>query len=141
MGGIVCKKVRPDIRSNFHLILTILESLIIAHEESRYGDILLSTKAVVFLGTPHGGSEKASLGSVAATVLNAVESISLLELALGRTRSDLVKMLRSRSPILEEVSLSFRNRVDDMEIVSFYETRALAPFKSEVSCASLPLAL
>ena len=123
MGGIVLKK-----------------SLVIAHEESRYANILRSTKAVAFFGTPHGGSDKAGLGSILANILNTVESVSLLELALGSTRSDLVKILGSRSTVLEEVSLSFRNRANDIEIVSFYETRASPPFKTEVSVSLRSLA-
>ena len=109
------------------------KSLIIAHEELRYTSILLSTKAIAFFGTPHRGSEKAGLGSVLVNILNTVESVSLLEHAVGGTRSDLVKILGSRSTVLEEVSLSFRNRANAMEIVSFYETRTSPPFKTEVS--------
>lgn len=107
-----------------------------ANERPEYADILLSTKAVIFLATPHQGSDKAYYGSILASIINTVMCLSLLDRALGKTRSDLVKLLRSQSPILEEVALSFRSRADHMEIVSFYETRAYAPFTSMVSSSS-----
>ena len=104
-----------------------------AHEDPRYKDILESTKTVIFLGTPHNGSKMAAIGSALSGVIYLLGSISLLNCFLGRTRSDLVKMLKSWSPELGRISDSFRHRVKNMDVVSFYETMAYSLLNQEVS--------
>lgn len=115
LGGIVCKK-----------------SLILAHESSRYVNILQSTKAVIFFGTPHSGSEQADFLSTLVKIANTVESASKLNHFLGKPRQHLADLLRPRSVELENISMSFTDRTKGIEIVSFYEERVMPPFKSEV---------
>jgi hypothetical protein len=108
------------------------QALVLAHEASRYTNILQSTKAVVFFGTPHAGSEQADLLSVLASIVAAFGSMSMVDRAFGKIRQDLVRLLKPRSIELETLSISFTERSKDIEIVSFYEENAMPPYKSEV---------
>lgn len=112
------------------------QALVLAHESSRYTNILQSTKAIVFFGTPHSGSEHADFLSILIGIVNTMESISMVRHTFGKTRQDLVDMLKPRSTELENLSISFTHRTKDIEIVSFYEEKAMPPFKREVSCSS-----
>jgi hypothetical protein len=112
------------------------QALVLAHEGSRYTNILQSTKAIVFFGTPHLGSEHADFLSILIGIVNTMESISMVQHTFGKTRQDLVDILKPRSTELENLSMSFTNRTKDIEIVSFYEEKAMSPFKREVSCSS-----
>jgi hypothetical protein len=103
------------------------QALVLAHESSRYTNILQLTKAVVFFGTPHSGSEQASLLSL---VLNIIDTVPLIT----KPRNDLAQLLKLNSSELESLSISFTDRTRDIEIVSFYEENAMPHFKNEVSC-------
>ena len=108
--------------------------MVIAHEVSRYTNILQSTKAVVFFGTPHSGSEQVNLLSVLADIVAVFGSLSMVDRAYGKIRQDLVRTLKPRSVELEALSMSFTERSKELEIISFYEENAMPPFKREVSC-------
>lgn len=110
------------------------QALVLAHEGSRYTNILQSTKAIVFFGTPHSGSEHADFFSILIGIVNTMESISMVQHTFGKTRQDLVDILKLRSTELENLSMSFTDRTKDVEIISFYEEKAMPPFKREVSC-------
>ncbi|KAK0509728.1 hypothetical protein JMJ35_008122 [Cladonia borealis] len=100
LGGIVVKK-----------------ALVLAHEaEVFYGNIVNSTKGVVFLGTPHGGSKLAAWGTLLSNVVNSV--------TFGQAvRKDLLKNLERDSAVLEEISRQFVQRAESLQIMSFYETK------------------
>jgi hypothetical protein len=109
------------------------QALVLAHEISRYTAILHSTKAIVFFGTPHSGSEQADFLSVLANIVAACGSLTMVDRAFGKLRQDLVRILKPGSIELETLSMSFTERSQGIEIVSFYEEHAMPPFKSEVS--------
>ena len=108
-------------------------ALILAHEGPRYSNILQSTKATIFFGTPDSGSDHADFLSILMKSVNAIESVSQLGRVLGRPRQQLVDLLKPRSRELESISMSFTHRTKDLEIVSFYEEKVMPPFKSLVS--------
>jgi cell division FtsZ-interacting protein ZapD len=85
--------------------------LIMAHErESIYNDIQTSTKAVVFFGTPHGGSDLASLSRVLRNIFDVC--------TLGSVRADLLKNLERRSAELAEIAEQFVERASQLKIVT-----------------------
>ncbi|KAF1842273.1 uncharacterized protein K460DRAFT_345969 [Cucurbitaria berberidis CBS 394.84] len=104
LGGIVVKK-----------------ALILAHENNlQYGNILSSTIGIVFMGTPHDGSNIVNWTSF---LRNAVQIMSGTQLV----RTDLIKELSRHSPTLLNISKSFLPRSADLTIMSFIETRSEPP--------------
>ncbi|KAH8647072.1 hypothetical protein BGZ60DRAFT_570501 [Tricladium varicosporioides] len=102
LGGIVVKK-----------------ALIIAHEaDSHYSSILKCCTGIVFLGTPHRGSEHASLGALFAGLTNALTLSSSV-------RADLLRDLQPKSETLQVISRQFVQRANYLHIVSFYERRGI----------------
>jgi hypothetical protein len=94
--------------------------------------------AIVFLGTPHrGASGTTDIGKVVGTIINACLSISQSGGFTGTTRTDLLNTLSSNSVALEELATSFRNRLADLDIVTFYETETTPPMPQVVSNATL----
>lgn len=100
LGGIVVKK-----------------ALILAHERASdpaFKDILVNTKAVAFLGVPHGGSGSAWWANFAANALKAA--------TIGHTTNNaLVADLRKDSSALSTISKQFVDRGRDLAIYTFYE--------------------
>ncbi|KAJ2972222.1 hypothetical protein NUW58_g9231 [Xylaria curta] len=104
LGGIVVKK-----------------ALILAHEDNRhYGDVLSSTIGVIFMGTPHQGSNIVNWTSF---LTNAIQIMSGTNLV----RTDLIKELSTHSHTLLEISKSFLPRSADLTIMSFIETQSEPP--------------
>ncbi len=100
LGGIVVKK-----------------ALILAHERASdpaFKDILINTKAIAFLGVPHGGSDSAWWANFAANALKAA-TIGLT------TNNALVADLRKDSSALSTISKQFVDRGRDLAIYTFYE--------------------
>jgi hypothetical protein len=110
------------------------QALVLAHEGSRHTNILQSTKAIVFFGTPHSGSEHADFFSMLMRIVDTMGSVAMVQQTFGKTRQDLVNTLKPRSTELENLSMSFTDRAKDIEIVSFYEENATPPLKTVVSC-------
>jgi len=118
--------------------LTEPKALVLAHEESqRYGKILTSTTAIVFLGTPHrGASGSTDIGKAVGKVINACLYISKSAGMLGTTRTDLLDTLSIDSDALKDLATSFRNRLRNLEIVTFYETEVTPPLAQLVRTRS-----
>lgn len=95
--------------------------------------VLASIAGVVFCGTPHGGSDLASTGAIVGRVINACAMAASAGLQNRVIRSDLLDTLSYDSKALHDLSLSVRNRLLHMQVVSFYETRPLFPFNCLVS--------
>ncbi|KAK0627946.1 hypothetical protein B0T14DRAFT_563709 [Immersiella caudata] len=108
LGGIVVKK-----------------ALVIAHEAQHvYGDVLRSTKGIVFMGTPHRGGS----GMVPWAVLwSNLVNIATLGQAM---RKDLLKNLKSDSAVLQEISRQFTHRATSLQIRSFTEQEVEGPLKT-----------
>lgn len=83
-----------------------------AHERSgQFGDILNSTKAIVFFGTPHQGSDIAGWGSF----LGGLGSV------IGIRDSNLVRELQTWSSPLLELSTVFADLAPRFQLTSFFE--------------------
>ncbi|KAF2279455.1 uncharacterized protein EI97DRAFT_492076 [Westerdykella ornata] len=109
LGGIVCK-----------------QALVLAHEDDRlHGDILSATSAVIFFGTPHRGSKKADIAKIVGSVVNVCLRASQTAGIARSIRDDLLTTLGSNSQALSDLAISSRNRLRNLEIVSFYETETM----------------
>src|SRR2546421_907517 len=85
-----------------------------AHEaDNHYGDILRACSGIIFMGTPHRGSDIASWTAVLSRIIN----IATLSQVL---RDDLLRDLSRGSTALQTISRQFAQR-GSMDIVSFYE--------------------
>ncbi|KAI1660852.1 hypothetical protein F4813DRAFT_386262 [Daldinia decipiens] len=111
LGGIVCK-----------------QALVFAHEEeTNYGAVLRSIVGIIFLGTPHKGSNLATLGSIVGTIIN---SLAVVKPAV--VKPELLHQLKYNAEELHDLSLSVRNRFQNMTVITFYETEPLPPFSCPV---------
>ncbi len=70
---------------------------------------------VVFMGTPHGGSDVAFWASYAGKLLNIVTFGT-------RTNKDLLLLLRKDSTFLGSLSQKFKAQCDSLQVLTFYET-------------------
>lgn len=113
-------------------MLTVRKALIIARLDAEdYGSIAESVSAILFLATPHQGSEHASLPAVLCSVAN-VALIGTTRFT-GPMRTDLVESLKKDSDNLNEISKDFRNQVKTIKIASFVEDVVIRPLKSRVN--------
>ncbi|KAH7157846.1 ankyrin repeat-containing domain protein [Dactylonectria estremocensis] len=111
LGGIVCK-----------------QALVFAHEDDNaYGAVLKSTIGVVFLATPHAGSDGANLASIFLTIVNTFRSAATAGWRPRAARTELLDYLSRNSDALQDLVVSVRHRLQNLSVVSFYETQATAP--------------
>jgi hypothetical protein len=109
MGGLVVKKVggfcspSPDGSD-------VSKAYILGQNNYTYEEIARSTSAILFLSTPHRGSD-----------LAAVLDRALKLLIPGRSSQDYVKALKKNSSALEDINEQFCDLAPRLEIVSFYE--------------------
>ncbi|XDG06217.1 hypothetical protein ABKA04_005832 [Annulohypoxylon sp. FPYF3050] len=94
MGGLVFKK-----------------AFIHGHMNEEFYDIISSIKAVLFLATPHRGTDLAK-------TLNKILTSSVF----GHSSKEYVSELARRSPTIDELNESFRHHASKLQIFSFYET-------------------
>ncbi|KAL9611265.1 MAG: hypothetical protein Q9167_004091 [Letrouitia subvulpina] len=93
MGGLVFKK-----------------AYLRGRNDKEYEGIVSQIRAVLFLSTPHRGSNLAE-------TLDKILSISLT----GHTRKAFIRELASDSSTVEDLNENFRHQISDLEIFSFYE--------------------
>lgn len=94
LGGIVVKK-----------------AVILAHHDVQHIEITRAIHAILFLSTPHRGSQYAEL-------LNQILTVSA-----GRyAPKQFINELKANSPALQDINDQFRNRAVDIHLSSFYET-------------------
>ncbi|KAL9593091.1 MAG: hypothetical protein Q9179_006109 [Wetmoreana sp. 5 TL-2023] len=111
LGGIVFKKVGHIFGSS--------PALILAHQRSStFSNVLESVTGVVFLGTPHRGSDAAYWTGFIARALKAAQ------LGTG-TNDQLLAALQKNSKTLSDISEQFVERADTLRIRTFYETKKL----------------
>lgn len=91
-----------------------------------YGPILNSTAGIVFMGTPHQGSELVPWAMLVANIVN----IAFVGQAV---RTDLIAALKTGSSILTEISGSFAHRSTSFRIMSFIEMQIERPLSTLVS--------
>lgn len=94
MGGLVAKK-----------------AYLLGQNDETYQDIIRSISAMVFLATPHRGT-------------NLAEVLNRLLTVLCQSSRDFIADLNKSSPALEELNEQFRHVAPKLSIWSFYETLA-----------------
>ena len=84
---------------------------------------------MIFFGTPHRGSQAASLGVIAATTCKAVGK---------ETNANLLRSLETSSETLERISEAFAKTVSRREIKvhSFLEEFSMSPLVGKVTMIS-----
>jgi hypothetical protein len=98
-------------------------------DSDEYEKIRVAVTGIMFLATPHRGSDPAKMATMVASILN----ISTLGLGLPRTRSDLLEGLKRGSPELVSIARDFRHHLTpDLKIYSFYEMKLIPPLKTLV---------
>lgn len=118
MGGLVAEQVWFIIPSTF----TKLEGMLILSPQAfnsgindmHYNSLIQSTCAMIFLGTPHRGSEVADL----------VDNM-IRKMGLSFFLPPYITELRSDSPVLNQIDRDFQQNIPGIPIVSFYETRGV----------------
>lgn len=130
LGGIVIKKVCTSGFWNLRQeVNRALQLLIIAREvEAYYGAILKSTVGIIFMGTPHRGSDIAS-ASWAVLLTNIVNAAFLGQ----AVRKDLLRELQAKSTTLTDISRQFVQRSTPLRIMSFIELQVELPLRELVN--------
>lgn len=95
--------------------------MITAHEFDHFADILRATRLIVFMGTPHRGSQIAAALGPLAVFANFWLDISFTSIFAGSMRTDLINTLSRDSAKLDEINESFKQRTKTMMIISCYE--------------------
>ena len=91
--------------------LVVKKAYILGQNDLHYKDIVMSIRSMVFLSTPHRGTNLAD-------ILNKVLSVCIFALS----QKQYITELKTNSPALEEINEQFRNLAKNLAIVSFYET-------------------
>jgi hypothetical protein len=108
-------------------LLNFYQALVVAHEEQlHYGAIGKSTLGIMFMGTPHRGSELVPWAMLFSNIVN------LGTLGYG-IRRNLLRQLDRKSSTLEEISRQFVHRAAPLQIISFIEQQAEGPLTTLVS--------
>ena len=92
----------------------------IANHGDDFNNIRLSTAGIVFLGTPHHGSDAAAYGVWLAQAV--------------RHDKTILKALKKHSSALDEIAQDFETSYRDADVVCFYENKetAYGPWKTQV---------
>lgn len=88
---------------------------------------------MVFLATPHTGSDSANLASVFLTIVNTFKATTTVGWRPRAARTELLDYLSRNSDALQDLLVSVRHRLHNVSVVSFYETQAMAPLSFLVS--------
>jgi hypothetical protein len=108
--------------------------LVYAHEDQHtYGRVLESTTGIVFLATPHRGSDTANLADVVYTIINTFMTIGTGGLRPKAARAELLEYLSRNSYALQDLLVSVRHRLQNLSVVTFYENRVMPPLSSLVN--------
>jgi len=109
------------------MVLRWTQALVKAQSNPRYTSIMEATHSIIFFGTPHQGSQYASLG----VILQNIHTI------LSRQqKSPLPKTLKTNNPKLEDLGDDFRHQASKYKIVSCFEQLVTSPLDSLVSGVS-----
>jgi hypothetical protein len=81
------------------------------------------TVGIIFLSTPHRGSEKASYGEFLARVATKV---------MHKPAPALINVLRANSDTLMRLTTEFRFQLPNYQVCSFYEMKPMPGFSSLV---------
>ena len=102
------------------LVLSSPQALVLADHGNTFRDIRLSTAGIIFLGTPHQGSEAAVYGVWLAQVM-------------GHDKA-LLESLRRNTPALYDIARDFEASYSNADIVCFYEDKdaSYGPWRTRV---------
>lgn len=107
----------------------VKQALVVARLDANdYLFIQDSVKGILFLSTPHRGSDSVRWPLLLANVVKA-------SLSLGSglsVRNDLLESLKRNSEELQGISINFRNQVKEVKIISCYEQSTTYPFGSRI---------
>jgi len=93
-----------------------------------YGETLKSIAGVIFLGTPHRGSDVANLGSIVGRILNTCITATSAGMQTRAIKTDTLDYLKPDSKELQSLANSVRNRLFNLKVISFYENAKQPPF-------------
>lgn len=101
-------------------VLSSPQALVLADHGDTFRDIRLSTAGIIFLGTPHQGSDAAMYGG-------------WLAHAAGYDKT-LLESLKRNSPALHNIARDFEASYSNADIVCFYEDKDVSygPLKTQV---------
>ena len=106
----------------------MIQALLQARLESRYQTIKDATVGLIFLGTPHRGSDKVTYGKVLANVAQTISR---------RPPSRLLSALETNSNVLLRLTTDFRHQLPDYEVYSFFELRPIKGLTSLVRALTI----
>ncbi|KAI0380774.1 hypothetical protein F5Y04DRAFT_256678 [Hypomontagnella monticulosa] len=89
-------------------------ALVTAKLKAEHNPTYMSTRGIVFFGTPHWGSRLAETGGTVAKIVRFFR---------GEARNNFVDVLRENSLLTEEMRDTFRYIQDEFSFLSFYETK------------------
>lgn len=123
LGGIIVKRVSLQRISRAPFVSYSSPSQALAYSASRTSklvqhlhSIFVSTYAVLFLGTPHAGSSKASLASTARRMIDA-----LVPSKIWDTEGQLLDALQEGSETLQNITDMFAPLMKNFRIYFFWE--------------------
>jgi indole-3-glycerol phosphate synthase len=111
--------------------LVVKKAYILGQNDLHYKDIVQSMASIVFLSTPHRGTNLAD-------VLNRILTASVF----NHSPKQYIAELKSNSPTLHEINEQFRHVASTLQIVSFFETMptVIGP-KKMVSLFTVPFSI
>ncbi|TVY23462.1 Ankyrin repeat domain-containing protein [Lachnellula hyalina] len=131
-----CEKRRPIIWIAHSMGgLVVKKALTIAYNDpARYGDIHSSTTSILFMATPHRGSDHAALLGGIAEVANLPLAGTLTSRFAGKVRDDLIKDLEKDNPAVKKIAEGFGalNSGKDVTLYSFVEMKRTKPLSRRV---------
>ena len=108
--------------------LILDQALVIAKDdEEGYKDIRKSVAGILFLATPHRGSDATSFPLIISNILETASALTFG--ATKKVRKDLLKSLEANSAELKDISTAFRNAIT-FDIISFVEKVVTKPSQS-----------
>ena len=90
----------------------------------RYHVIKEATIGILFLGSPHQGSNIANYGKVL---------VNVASWAINKSSSNLLGTLQGNSNTLTQLNSDFKSQLSTCQIASFYEMKPTRPLSKPVS--------
>ena len=108
------------IQRDVYPVLTSTQALVLADHGNTFRDIRLSTVGILFLGTPHQGSDTAVYGVWLAQV--------------ARRDTTLLRSLKRNSGVLYDIARDFEASHDGTDSVCYYEEKdaSYGPWRTQV---------
>ena len=119
LGGLIIKQV-GEVLASITPVLSYPQALVLADHGHTFRDIRFSMAGIIFLGTPHQGSEAAEYG------------VWLTQAA--RHDKTLLKSLKRNSLALHAIARDFEASYSNADIVCFYENKdaSYGPWRTRV---------